>query len=396
MKSANKHLPYLDGIRGIAILAVFLFHSLTAAFGYDKLPWSGMFRDFTGSRSFLLLYPISYGFAGVSLFFVISGFCIHLSHQQSSDKGWLCFLNRRFFRIYPPYILAVFFFYFLWPWGPPRPHDMSGLVQVLAHVFSVHNFSDGFFYGINPSFWSIAVEIQLYAVYPLLLLMVRRLGWAKALVIAAVFEFSIRAMSSFRGVYFGDDLPRFITASPFAYWLSWSLGAYLAECHLKQRASRLFSFRFDLVALLCLLAPFFKPTAPFAFPLFAWLTAIAISRFMTHRWPAPERQGRILSACWSHLSFLGLVSYSFYLFHQPIIELTTGALKRILVGVHLHPLIKYLICISWYPFVLIFAYAVYRFIEQPSIAWGKAVWQRIKPRSEAPLSSAVPVEQLPP
>jgi len=81
------HLPFLDGIRGIAILAVFLFHSLGASFGFDKLQWDGLFRDFDVSRSFLALYPFTYGSAGVAIFFVVSGFCIHGEFKQLTNTG---------------------------------------------------------------------------------------------------------------------------------------------------------------------------------------------------------------------------------------------------------------------------------------------------------------------
>jgi peptidoglycan/LPS O-acetylase OafA/YrhL len=72
MNHAKEHLPFLDGIRGVAILAVFLYHSLGASFGLYQLPWAGMFRDFDTSRSYLLLYPFTYGFAGVAVLFWFS------------------------------------------------------------------------------------------------------------------------------------------------------------------------------------------------------------------------------------------------------------------------------------------------------------------------------------
>lgn len=378
MNHAKEHLPFLDGIRGVAILAVFLYHSLGASFGLYQLPWEGMFRDFNTSRSYLLLYPFTYGFAGVAVFFVVSGFCIHLSYQRSSDKGWACFFNRRFFRIYPPYLLAICVFFFVWPWGSLQVDSLHRLAQLVSHVLAIHNLDQRSFYGINPSFWSLAVEIQLYVIYPLLMFLTIRLGWRKGLMIVGIVEILIRMVSSIYEIVYEEPLPRFITGSPFSYWLSWSLGAYLAECYLTGRTSRLFSARFGIVAAICFLLPLFKPTNPFTFLSFSWLTAIAIERLMTGKWLAPEMQGRLLRTGWSHLSFLGVVSYSFYLFHEPIIGLTGRALGKFFPETFIHPLVKYAICMAWYPFILIMAYIIYRLIEQPSIRLGKLAWDKIK------------------
>jgi peptidoglycan/LPS O-acetylase OafA/YrhL len=96
------HIDFLDPMRGFAILCVFAFHSLSAAFGRDTLPWGAWFRDFTVPRSFLLLVPATFGWIGVPIFFVISGFCIHLSFSRQPQ--WPLFFWRRFFRIYPTYL----------------------------------------------------------------------------------------------------------------------------------------------------------------------------------------------------------------------------------------------------------------------------------------------------
>jgi peptidoglycan/LPS O-acetylase OafA/YrhL len=390
MNNDKSHLPFLDGIRGIAILAVFLFHSLGASYGFDNLPWAGMFRDFDVSRSFLLLYPLTYGSAGVAVFFVVSGFCIHLSYQRSKDKRWKCFFNRRFFRIYPPYLLAVFVFFFIWPWGSFNVTSLSQVAQLGSHVLSIHNFHERSFFGINPSFWGIAVEIQLYVIYPLLVFMTSRFGWGKSLIVVGVAEVAIRSVSAVHGIYSEESLPRFITASPFAYWLSWSLGAYLAECFLQGRTSRLFAARFEIILVISLLLPLFKPTAPFMFLSFSWLTAIAIDRLITGRWPVPGMRGGIVGACWSHLSFLGIVSYSFYLFHQPIIGLTKRAIHKAFPETFVHPLLSFAICAAWYPIILILSTIIYKWIEQPSIALGKVTWERIKESNKMRLDNPLP------
>jgi peptidoglycan/LPS O-acetylase OafA/YrhL len=89
-------------------------------------------------------------------------------------------------------------------------------------------------------------------------------------------------------------------------------------------------------------------------------------------------KGGIVGACWSHLSFLGVVNYSFYLFHQPIIGLAGRALDKVFPETLVHPLILFAICIVSYPIILILSTIIYKWIEQPSIALGKATWQRIE------------------
>ena len=93
----NRRIDFLDPIRGVAILLVFGYHSLGAAFGHDQLPWGHWFRDFKVAPSFLPLIPVTFGWAGVAIFFVVSGFCIHLSFSRSPQ--WRLFFWRRFFRV---------------------------------------------------------------------------------------------------------------------------------------------------------------------------------------------------------------------------------------------------------------------------------------------------------
>jgi peptidoglycan/LPS O-acetylase OafA/YrhL len=82
------------------------------------------------------------GWVGVPIFFTVSGFCIHLSYQRSRENGFKRFFTRRFFRIYPPYLLAVLFFGLIfgerlgWGW---RTHDlaifMGSLGQLGSHIY---------------------------------------------------------------------------------------------------------------------------------------------------------------------------------------------------------------------------------------------------------------------
>ena len=117
MNPANKkttHLEFLDVLRGVAILWVFLAHS--TGISYALPPWGkGWVREFAGTALPALMYPLTYGTAGVAIFFVVSGFCIHLSYLRGRPGDWRGFFVRRFFRIYPPYLVALAWFAFCFP-----------------------------------------------------------------------------------------------------------------------------------------------------------------------------------------------------------------------------------------------------------------------------------------
>ncbi|HEV2456273.1 MAG TPA: acyltransferase family protein, partial [Verrucomicrobiae bacterium] len=192
MSNSRKHLALLDYVRAAAILSVLLFHTLGSTFGYDDLPWHGWIRGFHVPVSFLCLLPFSFGQAGVAIFFVVSGFCIHLSFQQQG-KDWRGFWIRRFWRIYPAYIATmVLAVLFLTTNSRLDLHSSPIWKQLAAHLFLVHNFNQSTFTGIVGSFWSLAVEAQLYLLYPLLLRVVGRLGWRQAMVAFGCCEFLIR------------------------------------------------------------------------------------------------------------------------------------------------------------------------------------------------------------
>ena len=76
----------VDMLRGVAIILVVTYHIFCPLYGYC-LPWEGWLRDFQSppTSSFAWIYPITFGWSGVALFFVLSGFCIHLSYLKSAN-----------------------------------------------------------------------------------------------------------------------------------------------------------------------------------------------------------------------------------------------------------------------------------------------------------------------
>ncbi len=370
LSNSGEHLSFLDYLRGVAIMVVFVYHGVIAAYGIDQLDWKGWFRDFHATRSFLFLLPATMGWSGVPIFFVVSGFCIHLSHERSRAKGYKVYFARRFFRIYPPYLAALLFFAFFFPLSRLGFHSLHDFADLGSHLLLIHNFDRGLCFGINGAFWSIAVEVQLYLLYPLLIILVQRLGWKRALWFMGALEITLRGI---RGWYYGMglSLPTWFTLCPFAFWFSWSIGAVLADGYLKARPLILRGnplWLWPCVTLGCYLI---RPLDNFCFVGVALWTGTVIARLLSPS-HAPARGGNFgLGPLWKHIRWTGVISYSVYLIHQPLVGLVPRALQTLFPGRTIHPLAVFGCCLLEWPLVLIVAFGLYRFVEQPSIELGK-------------------------
>lgn len=277
MNRPKNQIGFLDEMRGIAILAVFLFHSLQAACGRDQLPWGEWFRNFNVSSTFLSLLPLSLGWTGVPIFFVVSGFCIHLSFMRKPD--WHDFFIRRFFRIYPPYFFAVILFALVLPWSHIS-YGLFGIGQLLSHLLLIHNFDNRFFWGINPSLWSIAVEAQLYLLYPVLLYLIARLGWQRTLSYVAALEIGLRLLASGVLMTTGQPLPLWFEGLPILYWYSWSIGAAIAEAYILGLPIPFANYSLIGWSIVAIFSTFVKVFDAFSFLFFSLLAATVIAKLL--------------------------------------------------------------------------------------------------------------------
>jgi peptidoglycan/LPS O-acetylase OafA/YrhL len=171
---ARLRVAGLDGVRGLAALFVVVNHVFLRAFpGYplDRAPfWAGWFI---------------YGRFAVVVFIVLSGFSLALSPAR---HGWRLegisrFAQRRAWRILPAYWAALTFSLAVaWLIVPQPGHGVPDAKSVLVNGLLVQNLVGA--HSPNAAFWSTAVEAQLYLVFPLLLLMVRR--WSALVMVATV------------------------------------------------------------------------------------------------------------------------------------------------------------------------------------------------------------------
>lgn len=141
-------VPELDGLRGIAVLLVVLFHS---SFMLEMFP-----QRFVVKLLEWLVWP---GWLGVDVFFVLSGFLI--TGILLSDRGdWKRFYCDRAFRILPPFLVV-----FAVTLSLSQSHPW---LQVLAYLLFVGNFAAFAQSALGPliHLWSLAVEEQFYVLWP--------------------------------------------------------------------------------------------------------------------------------------------------------------------------------------------------------------------------------------
>lgn len=313
------HLPRLDALRGLAIILVFVYHLVYAGYHRDQLEWSGLFRDFRspGDKTFFLFYPATFGWAGVCLFFVLSGFVIHYSFLSSSrpfSTGG--FYWRRFWRIYPPYLIALVVCAVI-----RRPHPPGFARDFISHLVLVHNWSSSHFFGINGAFWSIATEMQFYAVYPLMLWLRRRFGISVVLRLALLVSLASTVMAVAIEPDISPEPVTCLLAMPLITWFDWVLGAFIAERFYRGQRWMPDDRRIlGGLAVLGVVITFFRPTSVLSFTITSVACAVFLERLI---WKVGS-----LSRLERWLIPAGLWSYSFYLWHVPPMLVAALILQR--------------------------------------------------------------------
>ena len=172
---SRSRLVGLDGLRGLAALYVVVYHIFLRAFPGERAAhapfWAAGFR---------------YGRFAVVVFIVLSGFSLSVGAARA---GWRLdsvrtFAHRRAWRILPPYWAALVFsllmtwFVLAQPgWAVPNLKSVAVNGLLIQDIVAAPS--------PNRSFWSIAIEAQLYVVFPLLIVAVRRVNAAAMLALVA-------------------------------------------------------------------------------------------------------------------------------------------------------------------------------------------------------------------
>lgn len=307
LKADNQHVRSLDGVRGLAILLVLALH----LFEYFK--WFG------------------FGWMGVDLFFVLSGFLITGILLDSKDKpnNYRNFIVRRVLRIFPLYYLSLAFFFLILPffnWTYLVPHFDYLYAHQNWFWLYVQNWlaaTDGNWplQNILSHFWSLAIEEQFYIVWPFLILFVptKRIVVISFLMIAIAL--TLRVYFFFQGVHW-----TFIYVTTATHLDGLCLGAILA-CLIRREKSAAFLNRngfailfFSTLVLFIVLviAGSFYINNPILYTI--GYTVIALFFCAIVMVTISNHHHNFVRSIFEQapLVFLGKYSYGIYIYHLPI------------------------------------------------------------------------------
>ncbi len=348
-KLPSGRFAFIDALRGLAALSVVLFHAKEGG----HIP--EIFNRMPGWIEAL----VENGNLGVAVFFVLSGFVI--SHSIYAERVSARFLGRfilrRSLRLDPPYWVAIALalgFAFLSAKivsGKTFPHVSAG--QIMAHLVYLQDILR--YPSINPVFWTLCLEVQFYLVYGALLAIGRNDPDAPMQGAGTRVVFTIAALTSLLwplGLVTGSLWP----GSFLPLWHAFLLGVGAYWSWRNPAAIPFFAAYVLAIAIPSLIrGQIFSTTC-------AVTACVVFVAAMT---------GRIFTALnWSWLQFLGAISYSLYLTHNPI----TGASFRVINMLTGHsPTWEFVAWIASVAGCVVFAAAMWWLIEKPSILLSRKV-----------------------
>lgn len=358
----------LDAMRGGAALAVVTYHALGVAPQTARSGWEYWLPQ-------IAAFTVHHAYAGIYLFFVISGFCIHLFWARARAAGvhdpvidFFTFWKRRVRRLYPPYFAALALYLCYLAYKTPVQVTGFYLWDLVLHLFMLHNLDLRTTYTINGAFWTLAIEEQLYLAYFLLLFLRIRYGWTITLLLC----FSARILWVIMGRYFSYsfDIQIPVGEAAATNWFIWALGALSVEAALGITKLPAWCYRGAAAALALVCAMGLAEILPAANV--SWLhdvgwiamhPAWGLGFFiLVNKAVSAEQSWRVKSLrvpqLITALASIGLISYSLYLTHSFVLMhwYWFGFLKLHILSVSL---------LIMTPLSVAFAWVFFRVFERP-------------------------------
>ncbi|MCX2492583.1 acyltransferase family protein [Pedobacter sp. PF22-3] len=348
IKISHQSFHSINILRGVAALGVFWYHQ----------QYGRVLAKYTNQSLFNLTDQFGSTYA-VPLFFLISGFCIHLSSlgylAENRELNLKAYFTKRLKRIYPPYLIALLFAIII-NWLI-KPSFYLGIKDFIVHLFVLQGFFEKSFNTINLVFWTISIELAFYFLYPLFFFL--RKKYALRYVIAIISIISTFSIVYFINVEYTHLVQRYFVLN---LWLGWCMGAFISDkifLDINFNWKKFLLLLYPLLGLLYLLVYLNK------------ISVLVLDELNILIWIGP-----LLfvfnNENWLHKNYnllinlfvkIGLLSYSLYLLHQPLIMLKNFIIQRY-IPVELGPYCQML----GFPIIIWLSWLHYNRVEKPFLS----------------------------
>lgn len=295
--AGHRHrLTFLDGLRGIAILVVMLFHSY--ARWPDLVPFGSRFEQ----------VPLFfYGWLGVDLFFLISGFVIFMTLEKCDN--FRDFILRRWLRLFPAMLICSMLVFASVGLFPERPAGAPLWRDMLPGLTFIEPTWWGFVLGspqgvLEGAFWSLFVEVKFYFIAGLLYFFI---GGRKMILVLTALFVCAAGISRLQHAFPASPLrvPGLILQAASAGQFGWFAAGALYYRYFHERKTVLLAAAIGVASAAAIAIGGLRPQQTVAALIVALLFTVAIVQ--------PWMQALLSRRA---LLFLGFISYPLYLLHE--------------------------------------------------------------------------------
>jgi peptidoglycan/LPS O-acetylase OafA/YrhL len=353
-RETGPHLDYVDGLRAVAYLWVVAYHAIAISERILGYPYS------SSSVGRLFVWLFGFDHYAVSVFIVISGFCLALPVAPAGGElrgGARRFYQKRARRILPPYYAALALSVVI---TVLRGQSVTA-GSLISHLLLIHDIGASWIFDINGAFWSIAVEWQIYFLFPLLLVLWIRIGPGRATVITMASSLAVLYLLLARHHYLKYACPQFVgffAVGALAAGIAFGQDSYWMRLRNRVDWRRVVAAFAAPTVVVCLWKGPWHHPGWLIDPLVALLAASLLALGSIEPLGSLRKLLRIRSLPW-----IGTFSYSIYLIHAPLfLGICCLALMPLQVGVAARVALFWLVGL---PLSLAATYAFHLAFERP-------------------------------
>lgn len=358
----ERHVPrlyFLDSLRGLAAIYIFLYHMV-------KMPQPNM--EIPRWAEFVKL-----GGMGITFFFLVSAFSLYLSRETHKEEKLFEFYLRRFFRIAPLFYLWIILslvrnFYVF--------HKSHSIQEIFSSLFFFFNLWPGFQPGFVWASWMIGVLCVFYFIFPFLHKIIDNMWKAFGLFFISIFFVSVFKTILLYIPFQPNELEEFLKYSFVRHFPVFAYGIFLYFFYKKFVTNKLSSKSVGFFLLSLALFLFSSLTSgkmnDIILPTYYWQPVVfSIFIFGFAFYPVSIFINKTTQ-------YIGKISYSIYLNHPTLIFLMKPVYEKI-YDWPINLTIRYILCVGITFGILVpISYMSYRLIEVPGGKLGKKILDKRK------------------